>query len=147
MNPFPLLLVLFLVIPAVEIYVLIKVGNLLGAIPTVFLVVFTAVLGALLLRQQGLSTLQRVQLSMMRGELPAMELLEGAVLLVSGALLLTPGFVTDTLGFLGLIPPVRRWLIRAFLRGGGGFPPAGPAAPGAERGPVTLEGEYTRDDD
>ena len=144
MNPFTLLLALFLVVPLVEIYLLIQVGGIIGAIPTVALVVFTAVLGALLLRLQGLETLRRVQLAMMRGEVPAAEMLEGVVLLISGALLLTPGFFTDTLGFLGLVPSVRRWLVRAFLARSGIFPPGGEPPP---RGPVTIEGECRREDD
>jgi len=113
---FRILFLVFLVVPLVEIYLLIKVGGLIGALPTVFLVVFTAVLGAFLLRMQGLSTLARVQAALARGELPAMEILEGAVLLVAGALLLTPGFFTDTLGFLALVPNIRRAALRALLR-------------------------------
>ena len=149
MNPLAILLLLFLTIPLVEIYFLIKVGGWIGAAPTVFMVVFTAVLGALLLRFQGFSTLQRLQLSLARGELPAVEMLEGVVLVISGALLLTPGFFTDALGFLGLIPPLRQALIRVWIArrmGGGG--PGGPGAGGAgepPKGPVTLEGEYTKE--
>ena len=112
MNPFQLLFVLFLVIPLAEIYLLIKVGGIVGAGPTVFLVVFTAVLGAWLLRIQGFSTLARVRSTMSQGGIPAIEMMEGAVLLVSGALLLTPGFFTDTIGFLCLIPALRRAMIR-----------------------------------
>lgn len=148
MNPLALLFLLFLIVPLVEIYFLIQVGGVIGAIPTIFLVVFTAVLGALLLRVQGLSTMYRVQQSMMRGELPAMELMEGAVLVVSGALLLTPGFFTDTLGFLGLIPPLRQWMVRAFIDRFFRFrQPQQGASQHREKGPVTLEGEYTRDDE
>lgn len=147
MHPFTILLLLFLLVPLVEIYLLIEVGSVIGAIPTIGLVVFTAVLGSLLLRQQGLSTLHRVQQSMMRGELPAMELLEGAVLVISGAMLLTPGFFTDTLGFLGLIPVVRQHLVRAFVDRYFRFQqPHQGASQHRERGPVTLEGEYTRED-
>lgn len=147
MHLFRLLLILFLTVPLLEIYILIKVGGLLGAAPTVFLVVFTAVLGALLLRWQGFATLQRVRLMLARGELPAIELLEGVVLLLSGALLLTPGFFTDTLGFLGLIPAVRRGLIRWAISHGridGGM---GPPPRDRERGPRTIEGEFWREKD
>ncbi|HSH28432.1 MAG TPA: FxsA family protein [Thiohalobacter sp.] len=148
MNPFAVLLLLFLTVPLVEIYFLIKVGGWIGAVPTVFMVVFTAVLGALLLRHQGFSTLQRLQLSMTRGELPAVEMLEGVVLVISGALLLTPGFFTDALGFLGLIPPLRQALIRAWIaRQLGGGPPGAGGAGGPPKGPVTLEGEYTKEKD
>ncbi len=148
MHPFTLLFLLFLIIPLVEIYILIQVGGVIGAIPTIFLVVFTAVLGALLLRMQGLSTLARVQQSMLKGELPAMELLEGAVLVVCGALLLTPGFFTDTLGFLCLVPSLRQHLVRGFVDRFFRFKqPQQGASQHRERGPVTLEGEYTRDDE
>lgn len=149
MTGFRLLLILFLTVPVVEIYVLIKVGGLLGAIPTVFLVVFTAVLGALLLRWQGFSTLQRVHAAVGRGEIPAIELLEGAVLLVSGVLLLTPGFITDIAGFLGLVTPVRRRVVTWFLTHQGMIMRAG--GPGRRdprhHGPRTIEGEFWRDND
>ena len=144
MSPFAILFLLFLTIPLVEVYLLIKVGGWIGALPTIGLVVFTAVLGAALLRIQGLETLQRFQMTLASGQIPAMEMLEGVVLAVSGALLLTPGFLTDTLGFLGLVPPVRRWLVRRVLERF--LPPGGPG-PGEGRGPVTLEGEYRRLDD
>lgn len=112
---FRFLFLLFLLVPVVEIYFLIQVGKVIGAGWTIFLVVGTAVLGAYLLRLQGFNTLRRAQTSMAQGQLPAMEMLEGLCLLISGALLLTPGFVTDTLGFLLLMPPVRRALIKQML--------------------------------
>jgi len=150
MHPFQLLFLLFLVIPLAEIYLLIKVGGIVGAGPTVFLVVFTAVLGAWLLRIQGFSTLERVRSTMNQGGIPALEMMEGAVLLVSGALLLTPGFFTDTIGFLCLIPALRRAMIRWVL--GRFLMPPGFGGPGSEsgnssHGPTTLEGEYRREDD
>ncbi len=145
MPVFRYLFLLFLLVPLVEIYFLIQVGKVIGAGWTVFFVVFTAVLGAALLRMQGLATLNRVQQSLEQGRLPAIELVEGLMLLVAGALLLTPGFVTDTIGFVLLVPPLRRqaarWLIRKGLIGNG-FPP-GPSAGagGAGSGPRTIEGE------
>ncbi len=141
---FRILFLVFLLVPLVEIYLLIEVGGLIGALPTVFLVVFTAVLGAFLLRMQGLSTLARVQAALARGELPAMEILEGVVLLVAGALLLTPGFFTDTLGFLVLVPSIRRTIIRAFLRRARGR--LFPSPPETGRGPRVLDGEWRRED-
>jgi UPF0716 protein FxsA len=113
---FRLLFVLFLIVPLVEIYFLIQVGQVIGAGWTVFLVVATAVIGAFLLRLQGFQTLHRAQTSMAQGQIPATEMLEGLCLLISGALLLTPGFVTDTLGFLLLTPPVRQALIKQMLK-------------------------------
>lgn len=145
MHPFHVLFLLFLLVPLLEIYLLIKVGGIIGALPTVFMVVFTAVLGALLLRVQGFATLARVRSTLEQGGIPAMEMMEGAVLLVAGALLLTPGFFTDAIGFLCLIPSLRRALIRRLLRnvvmtGFGG-------SSGPERGPRTIEGEFRREDD
>lgn len=144
-NPLPILLALFLLIPVTEIYVLIQVGGVIGALPTVLLVVLTAVIGAVLLRAQGFSTLQRVQASMAQGRLPAVELMEGVVLLLCGALLLTPGFVTDTLGFLGLVPALRRRAVEAVLKRG--FMVSAGPAPGPRQGPATIEGECRREDD
>ncbi len=149
MNPLALLVLLFIGVPLVEIYFLIKVGGLVGAIPTVFLVVFTAMLGVMLLRFQGFTTLQRVRSSMERGEVPAEPMLEGALLLVAGVLLLTPGFVTDTFGFLLLVPPLRQALVRAYLKRLIVPPPGGPGGPRPPRdaGPRVIEGEFHRDDD
>jgi len=98
----------FLVVPFVEIYLLLQIGGIVGVLPTVFLVVFTAVLGAWLLRQQGFATWQRFQASLAQGAIPAYEMIEGPILLVGGALLLTPGFFTDAMGFACLIPFTRR---------------------------------------
>jgi UPF0716 protein FxsA len=108
---FPLLAVLFLAVPIVEIYLLIQVGQVIGAGWTILLVVLTAVIGVALLRVQGLSTLNRAQQKLAHNELPAREILEGMGLLVAGALLLTPGFFTDTIGFLLLFPPTRMLLV------------------------------------
>ncbi len=98
----------FLIVPFVEIYLLLQIGGIVGVFPTVLLVVFTAVLGAWLLRQQGFSTWQRLQANLAQGKVPAYEMIEGPLLLIGGALLLTPGFFTDALGFACLIPQVRR---------------------------------------
>lgn len=150
---FRILFSLFLLIPLLEIYLLIKVGGIIGAWPTVFMVVFTAVLGAFLLRHQGLYTLNKVQTAMARGELPTVAMLEGVVLILSGALLLTPGFFTDALGFLGLVPPLRQAAIRALLtRGvvsamGGAYSRRHPYPPSDAGGPRTIDGECKREDD
>lgn len=116
MNPFSFFLLLLIVVPVIEIYFLIQVGSAIGAFPTVILIVFTAFLGAYLFRIQGLTTFQRVQASLSRGEIPATEMIEGAMLLVSGALLLTPGFATDIVGFVCLIPALRRKLALSILK-------------------------------
>ena len=108
---FPFIAILFLVVPIIEIYLLIQVGQVIGAGWTILLVVLTAVIGVWLLRIQGLSTLTRAQRRLQENELPAREILEGMALVVAGAFLLTPGFFTDTIGFLLLFPPTRVWLV------------------------------------
>lgn len=149
MNPFTLLLGLFLIVPLVEIWLLIKVGAVIGALWTVFLVVFTAVVGATLVRAQGVSTVGRIQAMVARGQVPAMEMLEGLALFLAGALLLTPGFFTDGVGFALLVPGVRRGIIRAVLSHGGVhfFHPGSGVS--RRRGPMNepLEGQWRRDDD
>jgi len=110
---FPLIAVLFLVVPLLEIYLLIQVGQVIGAGWTVFLVVLTAVIGVALLKAQGISTLNRAQQKLQANELPAREILEGMGLVVAGALLLTPGFFTDAIGFVLLFPPTRIMLVKA----------------------------------
>lgn len=109
-------LFLFIVMPIVEMTILIKVGTVIGALNTVGLVLLTAVIGAALLRQQGLATLLKANQRLNSGELPAKEVAEGLILAVGGALLLTPGFVTDTIGFLCLIPGSRHWLAAQALK-------------------------------
>jgi UPF0716 protein FxsA len=108
---FPFIAFIFLIVPVVEIYLLIQVGQVIGALWTVFLVVLTAVVGVWLLRIQGMSTLMRAQEKMQGGQMPAEEMLEGIGLIMAGAFLLTPGFFTDSFGFLLLLPPTRRWLV------------------------------------
>ncbi len=144
----PILMLIFFSIPLIEIYLLIKVGSWLGALPTIALLVFAAVLGTLLLRQQGFATLRRLQAAQARGQIPAMELLEGVILTLSAILLLIPGFFSDVLGYLGLIPPLRRWLVQVILNRyflNQRWPPQ--AGPPPTEGPVTLEGEFRREDD
>lgn len=140
-----ILITVFLVVPVVEIWLLITVGSAIGAGLTILLVVLTAVIGAALVRAQGIATLARAQAMIKQGELPAIELLEGVALLLAGALLLTPGFFTDAVGFALLVPRLRRDLITAVLRRGF-IGRGGPPAPSAEpRRP--LEGKYRRIDD
>ena len=148
MSPFPVLLLLFLLVPLIEIYVMIQVGGIIGALPTVLLVVLTAVAGAALARFQGLATLQRLQATMARGETPAIEMFEGVLLLIGALLLLTPGFITDGLGFICLIPITRRALAFGALKRFTVVTPAGPGQkPPAGHPSRTLEGEFHRDDD
>lgn len=161
MRTFPIFAVLFLVVPILEITLLIQVGSVIGALWTVFLVVFTAVLGAYLLRQQGLSTLTRFQNSMSQGKMPANEMLEGLVLVVGGALLMTPGFFTDAIGFACLFPLTRMGIVKYMVKHstmkvmggqqGTGFEYQSSQQSSQSRatrdGHYEYEGEYTRKED
>jgi UPF0716 protein FxsA len=147
MSPFPALLLLFLLVPLVEIYLLIVVGGWIGALPTVLLVVLTAVAGAALARYQGMATLQRLQATLGRGETPAIEMLEGVILLAGALLLLTPGFFTDLVGFACLLPPSRRALALWGLRRMAVPPASRPVDPAGKRDARTIEGEFKREDD
>ncbi|WP_204378421.1 FxsA family protein [Agaribacterium haliotis] len=109
-------LVLFIVAPLIELFVMFEVSGVIGGLPTVALVVLTALIGVTLIRIQGFSTLMSAQQKMTRGEPPARELLEGLCLAVAGFMLLVPGFISDTLGFLLLVPGLRLALIRRLLR-------------------------------
>lgn len=113
---FNLFILLFIFTPLIEIYLLITIGSEIGALLTIALILFTAGLGVILLRIQGLLTLTKIRQSLDRGELPAATLLEGLMLLVAGALLLTPGFVTDTIGFVCLVPSIRSHLANSVLK-------------------------------
>ena len=115
---FQILLIAFLAVPILEIYLLFQVGGVIGAGWTILIVIGTAILGASLLRQQGLSTWTRLNQSIAQGQLPPTVLVEGILLLLSGAFLLTPGFFTDAIGFLFLMPPVRKILAAYLLRRG-----------------------------
>ena len=106
---------IFVVMTLLEIYVLVTVGQAIGGLSTVLLVIVTALIGSTLLRQQGWSTMAKAQQSIAEGKTPALEMLEGVVILVSGVLLLTPGFITDGLGLLGLMPFTRTYFINHIL--------------------------------
>lgn len=112
---FPILLIAFIVVPVAEIALLIRVGAAIGAGTTVLIVIFTAILGAYLVRQQGFATINAVQNEINQGRMPALQMAEGVALLFAGAVLLTPGFFTDALGFALLTPPIRRSVIKWFI--------------------------------
>lgn len=148
MNAQILFLLFFVAAPLVELYVLIEVGSEIGAFSTIVLSVFTAVLGGLLVRIQGLSVWFRVQKMMAAGEKPALEVKEAAALLLAGFALLLPGFITDTLGFILLITPLRRLLIQYLFRSSSLRPgPGGPQGPGEQDKSRIIEGEFRRDED
>ncbi len=108
MNIVQLLFLTVLIVPFAEIYLLLQIGGTIGALPTIVLVVFTAIAGTYLLKQQGLSTYRQFQQNLAQGQVPAYEMIEGPIILLGGVLLLTPGFITDILGLICLIPALRR---------------------------------------
>lgn len=141
----PLLILLFVGLPLTEIYLLIQVGSKIGALSTILLAILTAVIGIWIVRYQGFGVLMRVRDLLDRGEVPAIELLDGALILTAGLCLILPGFLTDSLGFLLLIPPLRRRLIERYIR----IQPVNMQAPGEVRTETrvrVIEGEFRRDD-
>ena len=126
-------LIIFMLVPIIEMWILIEVGGWIGALPTIGLVVLTATLGLSLLKRQGLSTLMSARRKMDEGSIPASELVSGVMIGVGGALLLTPGFVTDTVGFALLMPQARQWLLIKLID--------------RYRDKIVIEGEFHRVDD
>lgn len=152
---FPILLLLFIAVPVIEIALFIQVGGLLGLWPTIALVLLTAVVGASLVRSQGLQTLLTVQQRLAQGQLPAQQIIEGVMLAVAGVLLLTPGFLTDMMGMLLLLPVSRGWLANYVMRrivvsnlhtGGAGFEPSHTFDDATHTHGTTYEGEFERKD-
>lgn len=106
---------IFAVIPMVELALLIKVGSIIGTLNTIIIVILTALIGAYMVRMEGLGVWLRIQQNMNEGIFPAEELIDGAMILIAGAVLLTPGFVTDILGFL-MVFPLTRTVIKKYLK-------------------------------
>lgn len=108
------LFIAFTLIPVLELYVLIRVGTMLGALNTIAVVIVTAIAGAHLARVQGMQTMMRVRAKLSSGEVPADDLVDALIIFIAGVTLLTPGFITDAFGILLLIPATRsvfkRWL-------------------------------------
>ncbi|CAH7383886.1 Protein affecting phage T7 exclusion by the F plasmid [Vibrio chagasii] len=165
---FPILLLLFIFVPIIEIGLFIQVGGFLGLWPTIALVLITAFVGASLVRSQGIQTLMSVQGRLQQGEMPAQQILEGVMLAVAGVLLLTPGFMTDALGMLVLLPAPRAMIAKKMMEKmvvknmSGGFHAGGQAGFGQapfgqdpfNRDPFeqskdgnTFEGEFEKKDD
>ncbi len=104
---FAVLALLFLVVPFVELFLLIQVGQAVGALPTILALVVVSVVGAWLVKREGMGVLRRAREQVQSGRVPGNELVDGVLILFAGALLVTPGFLTDVLGILLLVPPVR----------------------------------------
>lgn len=112
---FGILVALFIFVPIIEIGLFIQVGGLLGLWPTLLIVLLTAVIGASLVRSQGIQTMSSVQSRLNQGEMPAQQIIEGVLLAVAGVLLLTPGFMTDIFGLSLLLPRPRAWFAQQVL--------------------------------
>lgn len=135
-----LLVVLFIVVPIAEIYVIVKVGELIGIWPTLGLILASALIGSWLLRNQGRDAWRRFNEAIAQRRFPGKEVADGALILVGGTLLLTPGFITDVVGISLLVPPTRALVrrgLRRYMLGRfafvavGGFPGGGPGPSGA----------------
>lgn len=112
---FPSLILLFTILPALELIILLRVGAHIGAGNTLFLIILTGITGASLARMQGFSVLRNIKESLNRGQMPTGEMINGVMILVGGIVLLTPGFITDAFGFILLIPWTRE-LIKYWFR-------------------------------
>ncbi len=110
------LFLILAVIPVIELALLIKVGSIIGTINTISIVILTAIIGAYMVKLEGLGVMSRIQANMQEGIFPAEELINGMMILVAGALLLTPGFFTDVIGFSMVIPVSRNFLKRIVRR-------------------------------
>lgn len=121
----PTLIIIFVLTPIIELFLLIELGKMIGTWNVIFIVVVTGVVGAMLAKSQGLSILRNIQVDLMNGILPADRLFDGALVLIGGILLITPGVLTDLLGFILLIPFTRagvkkvlkKWLKRKIRSG------------------------------
>jgi UPF0716 protein FxsA len=145
------LFLILLIVPIIEIALFIEVGGMIGTWPTIAIVVLTAIIGTVMLRQQGLAALRGVQSRLAAGENPGRLLADGAMILVAGALLVTPGFFTDAVGFVLLVPAVRGWLWTwlaprlTVVHVAGARARHAPGGPEGRRHPArgqTVEGEY-----
>ncbi len=104
------LLVVFTVVPIIELYVLIEAGRQIGVGATIGMILLTGIAGAYLARSQGFSLINKIQTELNQGRIPAEEMMDGAIILAGGLLLLTPGFCTDLFGFLLLTPATRKYI-------------------------------------
>lgn len=112
----PILFLLFVIVPIIEISLFIQIGSEIGGLNTLILVIATAALGAFFVKREGIATLQSAQNKLQQNQVPAKELITGAGLLVAGVLLITPGFMTDILGFLLILPVTRAWFFERVIK-------------------------------
>ena len=110
------ILLLLIIIPAIEIYLLIKIGSEIGAITTIFLIFTTAVVGVYYAKYEGLNTLKSGFTQLSKNKTPAYEVISGAAIAIAALLLIIPGFATDTLGFLLIFPITRKFIFSFFSK-------------------------------
>jgi len=113
---FTKLLILFVIIPVTELYILIEVGKKIGGLTTIGVIILTGIIGTYLVKSQGFMILRKIQNDLNEGIMPGDSLIQGAIILAGGILLLTPGFVTDILGFIFLMPVSRNILKKYLLK-------------------------------
>lgn len=111
---FTKILILFVIVPVTELYILIEVGKKIGSLTTIGIIILTGIIGAYLVKSQGFMILRKIQNDLNEGIMPGDSLIQGAIILAGGILLLTPGFVTDIVGFIFLIP-VSRNIVKKYL--------------------------------
>lgn len=111
---FAKLLILFIIVPVTELYILIEVAKKIGSLTTIGVIILTGIIGTYLVKNQGFMILRKIQEDLNEGIMPGDSLIQGAIILAGGILLLTPGFVTDILGFIFLVP-VSRNIIKKYL--------------------------------
>ena len=110
------LLILFVIVPVTELYILIEVGKKIGSLTTIGIIILTGIIGAYLVKGQGFMILKKIQSDLNEGIIPGDSLIQGAIILAGGIFLLTPGFVTDIIGFIFLIPASRRVVKKYLLK-------------------------------
>ncbi|TET10531.1 MAG: membrane protein FxsA [Candidatus Atribacteria bacterium] len=113
---FTKLLILFVIVPVTELYILIEVGKKIGSLTTIGIIILTGIIGAYLVKSQGFMILKKIQNDLNEGIMPGDSLIQGVIILAGGILLLTPGFVTDIIGFIFLIPVSRRVVKKYLLK-------------------------------
>jgi UPF0716 protein FxsA len=111
---FTKLLILFVIVPVTELYILIEVGKKIGSLTTIGIIILTGIIGAYLVKGQGFMILKKIQNDLNEGIMPGDSLIQGAIILAGGIFLLTPGFVTDIIGFIFLIPASRN-IVKKYL--------------------------------
>jgi len=138
---------IFVAFPLIEIAVLIKVGDAIGFWPTMLLLIAAAILGSIVIREQGLSVVGRAFDAMREGRIPLEPMLDSYVVILAGLLLIIPGFISDLIGLLLLIPPLRRWCIRRVVGDVYDHPlVAGEDRRVRTRGPKVIDATYERHD-